>query len=161
MLTGKVVFMKDSLLSQADMFNAGEVRAICDAFQVNRNQLKIHAHPLDAEKKLLHIDYRVPLGQAAAVCSYLNSYFFENLDSLSNRLTFQPSFKAFVGSTAGQSDLYVTCSLRDKSGLLTFLTTHSDEISYVLDNIGITNSFRPHVTFCRARAQLESGLYPP
>jgi hypothetical protein len=153
--------MRDSPHPPAEIFSVGEIRTICDAFQVKRDQLKIKRHPLDAEKILLHIDYEIPLGQAAAVCTYLNSYFFENIDSLSDRLIFHPSLKAFVGGTPAQSDLYVTCSPQDKSRLLAFVTAHSDEISYVLGNIGISSAFRPHVTFSRARAQVESGLYPP
>jgi hypothetical protein len=157
---GKVFPMGDLLLPYADTFSVGEIRTICDAFHIKRDQLKIKAHPLAAEKMVLHIDYRIPLGQAAAVCTYLNSYFFENIDSLSDRLIFHPSLKAFVASTPAQSDLYVTCSPQNKSRLLAFVTAHSDEISYVLGNIGITSAFRPHVTFSRARAQVESGLYP-
>jgi hypothetical protein len=152
--------MRDSLLPHGEIFSVGEIRTICDAFYVRPDQVKVKTHPLDSGKILLHIDYEIPLGQAAAVCTYLNSYFFESIDSLSGRLMFHPSLKAFVGSAPAQSDLYVTCSPQDKSSLLTFLTGHSDEISYVLSNIGITSAFRPHVTFSRARAQMESGLYP-
>jgi hypothetical protein len=151
--------MLDSNSDSIAALTAEEFHILGEVFCVRRNQLEILRHPLNAEKSLLHVDYKIPLNYASAVCTYLNSFFFETIECPSDRLVFQPTLKAFVGSGPLQSDLYVTFCPKDKERLLSFLAAHADEISYVLDNTSIAKAFRPNVTFSRARARLESGFY--
>ena len=151
--------MQDSSINPSDVFTSAEIKTLSDSFHVSDDQLKIKKHPVNADRLLLHVDYEIPIGRAAAACSYLNAYFFEPIDSPADRLVFQPNLKAFVGSTPGQTDLYVTFSRSDKARLLTFLASHQDELAYVHSNISVADGFRRNVTFPRARAQLESGLY--
>ena|ERR1700720_4314412 len=151
--------MLDSNSDSTAELTAEEFKLLGEVFRVKRNQLEILEHPLNAEKSLLHVDYEIPLNYASAVCTYLNSFFFETIECPSRPLVFHPTLKAFVGSGRFQSNLYVTISPKDKERLLSFLVAHADEISYVLDNTSIAKAFRPNVTFSRARARLESGFY--
>jgi hypothetical protein len=139
-------------------FTDNEISELALIFDVHEDRVAVDTHPLDFSQFALSAQYGGRVNADAAVSSYLNRDFYNNVpECIATKVQFTPNGFSYVSRKNGNRMLYLSFHQYDKLPFMSKLRQHAGNIQYILQHTDIL-FLRPQLDFKTAKAHLDAGF---
>src|SRR5262249_262892 len=139
-------------------FSDKELDELAQIFRVEEGHLGVKVHPGEPSQLVVAARYPYKPNAAAAVSSYLNRDFYEDVpQEIAAKIQYIPNSFSFIERQDSGRTVYATFCPSKSHAFATKLVHHAGPIHYVVGHPDIL-FLRPQLDFKAARAHIEAGF---